>query len=265
LGDYYFLPTYETYYASVLEIPTAFHMPLLFGNTYAIEEKGEAQIPEITVWEDLVSIGETAGLSENGSSGLFALYGDDLVQGGKIVLDEENRRKILEAASLFAAGEKAMDMARSDELLYWAGHTGDLRNVQNMWAGYYAVIPMSNKGHTVVMAADSWAVSKTAPRNRQNLAMLFLVHLLQNYAQDTLYLQNNLAIPLKKSIFEQYIAGNSQDLGFIPARMENAAFSGEDSRLLRRFGRDIYAQVFVKGLSEDQWIVDSGQLIVVSK
>jgi serine/threonine protein kinase len=252
LDSYYFLPAYDTYYASALEIPTAFHAPLLYGNIYAIEEAGQTQIAEITSWDDLVGRGRAMGLSENGPSGLFALYGDDLVRGGKITIGEEDRRKITQAGTLFAAGEEAASMARADELLYWAGHTGDLRNVQNMWAGYYAVVPMSNEGHMAGFAADSWAVSKTAPKNRQNLAMLFLVYLLQDYAQDALYLQNNLAIPMNKTIFDQYIAGNPQDLGFLPERMESVAFVGEDSGLLKRFGRDVYAQVYAKGLSESQ-------------
>jgi serine/threonine protein kinase len=252
LDDYHFLPAYGTYYASALEIPAAFHMPLLYGNTFAIEEKGETPIPEITRWADLTENGEAVGLGENGLSGLFALYGGDLVRGGKIALGEEDRRKIAEAGTLFVAGEKATRMAQADALLYWAGHTGDLRRAQNMWPGYYTVIPMTNAGHTAVLAADSWAVSKTAPPNRRNLAMLFMVYLLQDYAQDTLYLQNNLAIPLNISIFDQYIAGNPQELGFIPARMENAVFAGEDSKLLRRFGRDVYAQVCVKELSESE-------------
>jgi hypothetical protein len=225
---------------------------MLYGNTYAIEEAGGTQIAEITGWDDLIGGRWAMGLSENGASGLFALYGDDFIRAGKITLGEEDKRKITQAGTLFATVEKATAMAQADELLYLAGHTGDLRNVQNMWAGYYAVVPMSNEGHIAALAADSWAVSKTASKNRQNLAMLFMVYLLQDYAQDALYLQNSLAIPLNKTIFDQYIDGNPQDLGFLPDRMENVVFAGEDSGLLRRFGRDVYTQVFVKGLSESQ-------------
>lgn len=122
-----------------------------------------------------------------------------------------------------------------EDLYNRVGETGmlfdwgtSLRSVQDIWSGYYEVIPFTPKGRIEGYLAEEWCVDKEASENDKNIAMLFLHFLLSDYAQNYLHVQQDAYLPINKAALEQYLSIN-QDYSFLSKKMKNIHIIQEDN------------------------------------
>jgi serine/threonine protein kinase len=237
-----FISDYRGFYPSGRELPLGFRIATLYAN---IDNKAGLAIPdEVTTWEQLCGETPSVAFGADCVSETLELYSGPLISAGELDIDSNTIGKILQmretekalsktAQTLFAEGEPA----------YLVESASALRSIRNALQGRYKVVPLSNEDGTMAGAfADMWAVSQSAASNEQHAAMLFLRYMLNADSQDTLYLQNNGAIPLNKAVFEKYIYVTS-DFAFLPDRIGDLWLAGEDGRILNRFAADVYENV----------------------
>lgn len=89
-----------------------------------------------------------------------------------------------------------------------------LREIQDLWPGYYEVIPVRPEGKAAGVFAQEWSIREEATENEKIAAMLFLHFLLSESAQNTLHVQEDFYLPVNTAALSQYIEINS-DYGFL--------------------------------------------------
>ncbi|MDR1184271.1 MAG: protein kinase [Coriobacteriales bacterium] len=193
--DYLFLANYAEYYPEGKRIPLGFEVLVLYGNNQAAAQSEVVLPSAVTAWSQVAAENNRVAVNEDSLFLARALYGIELT-----AMDASSEDDGTTPLELFAA----------DESVYYIDTTAALRAVQEALPGYYRVIPLENGGIMAGRFVDVWAVSATASENQQNAAMLFISSMLNSYSQNRLYLQNDLAIPLNRTIFADYLTINSE-------------------------------------------------------
>jgi serine/threonine protein kinase len=195
VDEYLFLSDYAKYYPEGKGIPLGFEVLVLYGNNQAATQ-GDVALPSaVTAWDQLVAEKDRVVVNENSLPLLHVLYDAELTEMGDSSNDGE---------------ATPLEQFAADESVYYIDTTAGIRAVQEALPGYYRVIPFENGGIMAGRFVDVWVVSAAVSENQQNAAMLFISSMLNNYSQNRLYLQNDVAIPLNRTVFTDYLAINSE-------------------------------------------------------
>ncbi|MDR2355002.1 MAG: protein kinase [Clostridiales Family XIII bacterium] len=244
--DLLFLPDYRGFYPSGCEIPLGFRLAVLYVNDKAAKSEGIAVPDVVTEWEQIYDETPSVAFGADCVAEVLELYSGPLIVSGELDMDGNTIGKILQIRESEASLSKpATQCFAEDELAYLVDATSSIRSVQESLPGYYRVVPLTNEDGLMAGAfSDTWAISQSADTNKQHVAMLFLQYLLSAASQNTLYLQNEGAMPLNRTVFDQYIEVNS-DLAFLPDRIENLWLAGEYGKTLNRFVDDVHENVLL--------------------
>jgi serine/threonine protein kinase len=257
--DYLFLDSYAEYFPSKNMMPTGFHAAVVYANEVAVADAGLVLPEEIAEMPQLFAA--PAWVGQNALPEYLSLFGAVSVSGGKIQLGAplaEAIRQMGEAYDALGAESLPLEALAEGGVQYFVGGTADLRDVQSALPGYYRVIGLTDAGRAAGGFDDLWSVSADAPQNQQNIAMLFIAFLLNDFSQDQLYLQQDRALPLTKTVFEDYISLNA-DFGFLKESVSDMTMDGEGGPALRAFADGIFADVVPKNLSPEEiesWLRD---------
>jgi ABC-type glycerol-3-phosphate transport system substrate-binding protein len=211
-SEYLFLFHYAEYYPEGKRIPLGFEVLVLYGNNQAAAQSEVVLPSAVTAWSQIAAEKNHAVANEDSLPLVRALYDIEPTATGASSKDERTTGRTT-PLELFAA----------DESVYYIETTVALRAVQEALPGYYRVIPLENDGIMAGRFVDVWAVSAAASENQQNAAMLFISYMLNSYSQNRLYLQNDLAIPLNRTVFADYLAINGE-LDFIEDKEDKIRF-----------------------------------------
>ena len=135
-----------------------------------------------------------------------------------------------------------MELLMDDRLVYRISDTSNLREVQAGLPGYYAVAPLSSDGSVAGRFAAEWSINKNTTKNKQDLAMWFLLYALNENIQNVLHIQNDYAVPIQQNAFAQYLSINS-DLAFMERYKSRIEVFGEDRALMDTFNIGISENV----------------------
>ena len=135
----------------------------------------------------------------------MTVFADDIALGDNGVALPDNVETKTQLSEL-------TDQVSTDSIYLDFGSS--LRQVQQKWPGYYAVIPYYEEGHLSGEFTDEWSINASESENQQKIAMLFLHFLLSDYAQNYMHVQQDMHFPVNKKALEQYIEIN-QDYDFL--------------------------------------------------
>ena len=256
LSDYLFLSDYEKLYPSMRALPTGFNLMVLYGNTQAASAAKTTTMSEVTKWDDLFADNASMQVMTNSYGNLLALYSSDLINKGKIAANEDTVNRVIKIRQSylkqqFDLSKAPLESFKENKLMYMLGDTSALKNIQSALPGYYSVVPLQNGKKSFGGFTNEWSVSNSSSQNRQQAAMLFLGHMLNEHSQNVLYLQNDAAIPLNKITFNVFVSANS-DLTFLNDKIEDVYFVGEYQKVLNEFNMGLYDNVFSKEVGDTQ-------------
>jgi serine/threonine protein kinase len=239
-----FISEYRDFYPSGREMPLGFRVAVLYANGKAAKTADFAIPNEVTTWEQIYNAPSSVAFGEDCVAEVLELYSGPLIDAGELDIDGNTIGKILQIGeSERVSTTPAMTRFQGDELPYLVDTTSIFATVRDGLPGYYSVVPLSNEDGVLAGSfADTWAVSQDASANQQHAAMLFIRHMLSSDSQDTLYLQNEGAMPLNTAVFDAYIKANN-DLTFLPDRIDRVWLAGENGKMLHRFIADVYENV----------------------
>lgn len=182
LDDYYFLEKYQSELEK--EVPLSSNIYVLVYNKYLVKRTPEIrnllEVPEtetvdVTGFDEKVLTDKDLFLSEIGIEGIVA--------------------KTEGAAEKFCSEKCAMVVTTTDKL----------PKIQKEMPGYYEVLPMSIGEAQYGTFNYSFQICEKCESNTRKIAELWLNYLISDEGQSVLFIQNTDGIPLKKSIFEEYI------------------------------------------------------------
>ncbi len=190
----------------------------------------------ITVYKDAYSL-------------FLALYHPELAgEGGVEVTDQESLAKDLRRAELRdqqTAEKTSRQIMAENKPLYLIDFVSAQPEIASAIAGKYRIIQMTNESTFAGMFRQCCGVSTTASENQQNAAMLFLIYMMRNYAQNTLHVQNKNAMPINLKAFTDFWV-SKPDLAFLAdldSKQESVSFPTLDRPELKRFTDDFYNEI----------------------
>lgn len=94
------------------------------------------------------------------------------------------------------------------------GWASDLPEIQGLWPGHYRVVPVRGAAGMTGVLREVWSVNGAATENQRYVAMRFLHFLLSEYAQNTLHIQQGVAMPIHRTVLSEYLSVHS-DFSFL--------------------------------------------------
>ena len=254
--EYNFLENYDKLFPSKKAMPLSFKVYTLYGNDQVAKNEGKTIPDVITDINALFDGKNSVCINEKDMPGFLLLYGAEADGNGGfragagladsiIALKQSYRKQNADPT------KPPLDVLKNDELLYLFSNTSDLRSIQNALPGYYDVIDLENDGNLAGDFSDLWAVSGAATENQQNAAMKFIAYLLNDLSQDEFFLQQDKAMPMNKTIFEQFVQLNP-DFEYLSGKTENILFAGENMPGLRLFGDAVFSEILKQNITDEQ-------------
>ncbi|MDL2288255.1 serine/threonine-protein kinase [Oscillospiraceae bacterium OttesenSCG-928-F05] len=234
-------------------IPLGFNVLCGYANTALAVDRGVAVFPEVDQSLRLLDTAMYEGanllIQRNYFGDFMDLTFPSFIGGGALYPSDEGHALLMNLMAHYDAEGFPQDLADelevflADELVYYVSSTADFREIQTALPGLYRAFPLRNEGASRAIFEDRWCIGKNATENERMIALLFLRYMLDDYAQNTLYLQQDGAIPLNQNIFAMYTEINpelyfiAEDLGgylFYTNRDDNAAIGLELAEALIR-------------------------------
>ncbi len=182
LNDYYFLEKYSNELKK--ELPLSSNIYVLVYNKYLVKRAPEirhllempaTETVDVTSFDEEILTDKSLFLSEIGVEGLIG--------------------KTEDATEKFCHEKCAMVVTTTNELT----------KIQKEMPGYYEVMPVSIGEAQYGTFSYNFQICESCERNTMKIAELWLKYLISDEGQSVLFIQNTDSIPLKKSIFEEYI------------------------------------------------------------
>lgn len=257
VSEVYFLDDYSTYFPTNRVIPLGFDLPFCAVNDYSMFlTDGELKTDFIS-GQDLLRLNDN--LVSEGLNGvyiedttfenmLFALdtpiVGVKNVDGiERVVMEdmvtfEENLNTLVSVSD--ASGITDLDV---EELLEFTGDLDEFGAIDvNRFSAqvlpltsvyhlrdtlpYYRLVAVTNtEGNLLGEFSNFCGVNKNSQYKKQEAAMVFIIFLLDEYAQGCMYLEHESELPLNKVIAGKLIEG-STDFSYLTERINDVRFSG---------------------------------------
>lgn len=189
-NDCYLLSDYKSVYSDSVKVPLGFNIPIIYINTALAPDYDESMT--VTSFEDLTKLCEgnliysPIGIDKDLYNDYTEMFGD--------FKDYESSLILQDSIDGFLEGS---------ETAIYLGSTADYYTVRMRLAGMYAMEPLETNTR-LCRFINEWCI-KDSEQNENEAAREILAFLLENNAQDRIYLQSTLpGLPLDKTTLEVY-------------------------------------------------------------
>jgi len=260
MDNYMFFGRYDSLFADQKRIPLGFDLMTLIGdeNMAATIETAANELPKSVPSFDMLYLPDKPVSITSAAYSLFlALYRPELADtSGITITDADSLAKDLQTISTYdkqTSKSKPVQLLADDKLLYLVDMVSDYPAISAAAAGQYQVLKISNNENQAGRFRDLCSVSASADSNQQHAAMLFIAHLISDYAQNLLNVQNQNALPINRGTFGDYISSKPglAYLGDLEKSEDNVLFYDLDRPELVDFGSQFVSQIILKNAKSD--------------
>ena len=175
------------------QIPVSFRAPVLYVNTYMVEDWESKDLERITSLEELSLDGKES----------FCVSAEDLPMYQQAFGD----------TSLKAGGAMGYEPFLKKETAYYLGNTDDYEAVRTMLGGIYHMVVLEDlqkEGKVKGSFTHYWSISGALEGEEKEAADSLVYYLMGESAQDVFNLQDGNGLSLNKTMLETYVKGNDE-------------------------------------------------------
>ncbi len=175
------------------QIPVSFRAPVLYVNTYMVEDWESKDLERITSLEELSLDGKES----------FCVSAEDLPMYQQAFGD----------TSLKAGGAMGYEPFLKKETAYYLGNTDDYEAVRTMLGGIYHMVVLEDlqkEGKVKGSFTHYCSISGALEGEEKEAADSLVYYLMGESAQDVFNLQDGNGLSLNKTMLETYVKGNDE-------------------------------------------------------
>lgn len=188
--DCYFLENYNQYFSDADQLPTGFHIPVIYINAFVVQDYSTDT--EITCMDDLMKLC-------NGE-----MKYKPMALNGEVKQAYEQMFEDFSSYEALLTQENGKEMFLEEDAALYFSDTSDYLEIQETLPGKYAMVSL--KCEPIICRFSECFSISNCPENELAAAEEFLKFLLSKNAQDKYYLQNaNTGLPINKAIAGDYV------------------------------------------------------------